>query len=150
MKMFRLYATKEIDYSMIVMANSEEQAKDIADTMETTEWETWDHMTGWQENGGESFTIYDIDDLQDAAMQKIKKISDHELAALLRKYKAIDNYKKEGNTNKWCDDDGRLIAIAFYDNSKCLRQVYLPDYVIYQGKPVIKENSPKKSRRAQS
>ena len=149
MRLFRIHGTKEVDYSTIVMADSPEQAQDIADAMETTElthWDTWDICSSWEANGGESFDIYDIDDTTGNTMRKIKKITDHELASLLRKYGAIDNYTKEGNTNKWQDNDGRLIAIAFYDNSRCLTQVYLPDYVIWDVDTVIKEITPKKNR----
>jgi hypothetical protein len=77
-------------------------------------------------------------------MRKIRHITDHELAKLLRDNGAINNFKKEGNTNTWRNDDGKLIAIAFYDNAKCIRQVYLPDYVKYTEKPLIKTNAKNK------
>jgi hypothetical protein len=83
-------------------------------------------------------------------MRKIRHITDHELAKLLRDNGAINNFKKEGNTNTWRNDDGKLIAIAFYDNAKCIRQVYLPDYVKYTEKPLINTMYTKKNRRTSS
>jgi len=65
-------------------------------------------------------------------MQRIKNINDHQLAKLLRENGAIDNFTHAGNTCRWFDKNERLVAIAFYDNSKCIRQVFLPDYIKYE------------------
>lgn len=100
----------------------------------------------WNMHGGEAeyFTeaeqITGVEEYQKECptMKKIKNINDHQFAKLLRDNGAIDNFThgdgSDGaeNTCRWFDKNERLVAIAFYDNSKCIRQVFLPDYIKYE------------------
>jgi len=42
------------------------------------------------------------------------KPSDHDLAAFLRKKKAIDNFQSMDKSVSWYGPDGKTVAVAFY------------------------------------
>jgi hypothetical protein len=48
-------------------------------------------------------------------------MTDHELAAYLRKYNALHDWKHEGNNCAWYDAKGDIVASVQYDSAKCIK-----------------------------
>lgn len=51
---------------------------------------------------------------------------DHAFAAYLRRRGAVDIFKPAGNSVTWRDAAGRAVAVAFYDNASCNREIFIP------------------------
>lgn len=52
--------------------------------------------------------------------------TDHEFARYLRKCGAVNNFKHEDNACAWRGATGAVVAIAFYDNASCAREIFIP------------------------
>ena len=62
-----------------------------------------------------------------------KKISDLDFAAWLTKRRAVDNYQHHGNSVTWYNPDGKVVAVAFYDNQKLRRETWLAESEVNNG-----------------
>jgi hypothetical protein len=55
------------------------------------------------------------------------ELNDHELARYLRDMDAIDCYKHVGNSCRWFSPNGRIVALVFYNNQNCTREIRIPE-----------------------
>ena len=51
--------------------------------------------------------------------------SDFVFSRWLRAHKAISNYRHQGNSVTWTGPDGRVVAVAFYNNTDCTFVVWV-------------------------
>ena len=62
-----------------------------------------------------------------------KDMGDHEFARWLTKRKATDNFKHRGKSASWRNPDGKVVAVAFYDNQKLRRETWLAESEVNNG-----------------
>lgn len=48
-------------------------------------------------------------------------MTDHQIAAYLKKYGALENYTHEGCNTVWRDANGDIVASIQYDNAKSVK-----------------------------
>ena len=54
-------------------------------------------------------------------------MTDHQFVDYLKRHKALENHRTVGKSVQWFKPDGACAAIAFYDNAKCTREIYIVD-----------------------
>lgn len=48
-------------------------------------------------------------------------MTDHQIAAYLKKHDALHNWKHDGNNTAWYNDNGEIVASVEYDNSRSVK-----------------------------
>ena len=72
--------------------------------------------------------MVDLDPREGFTMSMFKTdMTDHEFAAYLLSHNALEDHRSIGKSVQWFTPAGACAAIAFYDNAKCTREIYIVD-----------------------